>query len=280
LYRFLRALAAAGLVTHEAQQRFVLTARGAALRSDAPGQLCAEARVRLIESKGWGNLQMSVQTGKSAFRETLGSTYWEYREKHPEFAAAFNTLMTQQTDRQQALIVALYDFSRFHTVVDVGGGHGQLLSAILRANPGTHGILFDLPEVVEGAQGVLGQSDIRGRCTIAGGSFFDTVPMGGDAYVMKQTVHDWDDESARTILRVVRQAMESSGTLLLMERVLPEDRTLSLAEAIGDLNMLTCLDGKERTVSDFAVLFDATGFRLERVVPVDSNMSIIEGKCA
>ena len=281
LYRLLRALAAAGLVTQEPEQRFTLTARGAVLQSNAAGGLHAQVRVQLSETRwrSWGNLLTSVQTGRSAFRETFGMSGWEHQAQHPELAALFNEFMSRLTTLQQTAIVSAYDFSRFGTVVDVGGGHGELLGAILRANPSTRGILFDQPDVVAGAGGIREQADIRERCTVVGGSFFEAIPSGGDAYVLKSIIHDWDDESAHAILRTVRRAMETSGTLLLMDWVLPEDRALNLGEAIADLNMLVLLEGKERTASEFAALLDATGFRLERVVRTGSNISIVEGAC-
>jgi len=279
LYRLLRALAAAGFVTQEPGQRFALTARGAVLRPDAPGELAAQVRIQLSEPRWrpWGNLLASVRSGRSTFHDIFGMSDWEYQARHPELADHFNAFMSRRSTLQQAAIVAAYDFSRFGTVVDVGGGQGQLLAEILRANPGTRGILFDQPEVVRGADAILDTADLRGRCTIIGGSFLEAVPAGGDAYLLKSILHNWDDAPARDILRNVHDAMAPGGTLLLLERVLPEEQTLELGEAIADLTMLVILQGKERTEREFAALLDATGFRLERVVPTGADVGIVEG---
>jgi hypothetical protein len=280
LARLLRALTTLGVFAEVAPGVFGPTPRSQLLRAGVPGS--RRAMLMLSGSQlyaGWGQLLHAIQTGETTARRVYGMDAWEWRAQHPEMNAIFNDAMVEGSAGRVAALVAAYDFAPFGTVVDVGGGHGELLGAILRANPSTRGILFDQPDVVAGAGGIREQADIRERCTVVGGSFFEAIPSGGDAYVLKSIIHDWDDESAHAILRTVRRAMETSGTLLLMDWVLPEDRALNLGEAIADLNMLVLLEGKERTASEFAALLDATGFRLERVVRTGSNISIVEGAC-
>jgi hypothetical protein len=279
LHRLLRGLVAAEFLTQEPDGRFGLTASGQALRSDAPGGVQAQTRIQLHEARWrpWGDLVTSVRTGTSAMRRIFGMDEWEYLAHHPEVAERFNRFMSRNSMAQQDGILRAYDFSRFRTIVDVGGGHGQLLGAILRAYPSLHGILFDQPAVVAGAGAVLGELGVLDRCTVVGGSLLEAVPPGGDAYVLKLILHDWDDESARRILATVHRAMRPGDSLLVVERVLPEDRPMSTAEAISDLNMLIMLDGKERTSRQFDQLLESGGFRPQRIVPTSANVSVVEG---
>src|SRR5215203_1642334 len=168
LARLLRALAAAGFVTEGSDRRFALTARGAVLQADAPGELAAQVRTQLSEPRWrpWGNLLTSVRSGRSTFQDTFGMDVWDYQSRHPELAAHFNAFMTQRSLINQAALVAAYDFSRFGTIVDVGGGQGQLLAAVLHASPETHGILFDQPDVVRDVDGIFNAPDLHERCTV------------------------------------------------------------------------------------------------------------------
>jgi O-methyltransferase/methyltransferase family protein len=217
----------------------------------------------------WGGLKHSIMTGERAFDHVHGMRSWEYYKSHPEAAQRFDAAMHALTGGIATGIVTSYDFSRFPVVVDVGGGDGTLLAEIVRANPGVRGILFDRPDVIERA----GQPELEK----IGGDFLQKVPPGGDAYVMKSIIHDWADAEAIVILQRCREAMRDGACLLLVERVLPEVIGPADLEALlGDLNMLTGPGGLERTEAEFAELLRESGFRLEKVVPTGTVMSVLE----
>jgi hypothetical protein len=278
LHRFMRALEALGLVGAE-PAGYVLTPLGAALRSDVPERLDLFARYVGHDTRWrtWGHLLYSIRTGRAAFPDLFGMTSWEYGERHPDLSQLFNEMMTVGSKRRQAAILAAYDFSRLGVVVDVGGGHGQLLGATLQRYLDLRGVLSDQPHVIAGAAEVLASLDVEERVTTVGGSFFETVPPGGDAYILKAILHDWDDDPTIRILRTVHRAAEPGATLLVIERVLPEDGPPEVGAAIMDLHMLVQVQGKERTESEFRSLFERAGFRLTRVVSTTGDVSIIEG---
>ena len=175
-----------------------------------------------------------------------------------------------------AAVLAAYDFGRFATVVDVGGGHGTLLAAILGRYPHLGGVLFDQPQVVAGAAPVLERAGVAGRCRVAGGSFFAAVPAGGDAYLLKSILHDWDDDEAAAILRACRAAIGAGGTLLVIEREVGPPNEGPDGK-FSDLNMLVELGGRERTREEYGALLAAGGFRLVGVTPTAIGWGIIEG---
>jgi hypothetical protein len=270
LYRLLRALAGIGLLHEGEDRRFSLTPLGEPLRSDAPQPLGGWAAFigREHHWNAWGHLLHSVRTGENAMRHVLGESVWDYRAARPEEAELFDRAMTDLTRTSNRALVA-YDFGRFRVVVDVGGGRGALLTAILDANPDVRGVLFDQPHVVAGV-------DLGERCEIVAGSFFDAVPSGGDAYVLKAIVHDWEDEEALQILRVCRAAMSDDATLLVIEVELgapnePEGK-------LSDLNMLVGPGGRERTRKEYAELFAAAGFELASVTSTGGTHSVFEGR--
>ena len=209
-----------------------------------------------------------MRTGESPFRSVHGTDVWEYRAAHPEEDAIFNAAMTDIMRRANAHLLAAYDFGRFATVVDVGGGRGGFLTAILEAHPGMHGVLFDQPHVVEGA--ILGE-----RGEVVGGSFFDVVPPGADAYVMKAVLHDWEDDDALAILARCRAAIPDHGALLVVERDLGAPNENADAK-LSDLNMLIGAGGRERTRDEFAALFAAGGFALHSATPSAIGLSVFE----
>jgi len=226
----------------------------------------------------WGCLVDSIRTGEAAFSQVFGMSDWEYATTNPGFGELFDDWMSALSQRHEEVILAAYDFSRFDTLVDVGGGHGHLLGAILRATPRLSGVLFDQQHVLQRAVECLPEAHASGRCRAVGGSFFDAIPRGGDAYLLKSIIHDWDDEHALAILRNVHMAMPTGGTLVLIEQILPECQVLGVSQAIADLNMLVLMQGKERTRAEFSALLETAGFRLARVLSTDSEMSILEGK--
>jgi hypothetical protein len=277
LYRLLRALAGMGIFAEKDDGSFELTPMASALRSDVPMSL--RPYVLLLGDKSWwdpwGSLLDSVKTGEAAFNGMFGMGYSEYLEKHLDLAKVFNECMTSVSQAHNPSIVGSYGFSRFRKIVDVGGGHGSLLTAILKANPGVSGVLCDLPHVVNSIDKL--DVELSGRCEIIGGDFFQEVPGGGDAYVLKQIIHDWNDERSIMILDNCRKAMTGDGRVLVIEGVIEPGNTPSIFK-LFDLHMLvTAPGGKERTESEFRSLFNAAGFELSKIIPTPSSFCIIEG---
>jgi len=223
----------------------------------------------------WGNLLYSVQTGKPSVEKLRGMPFFEYVETDADLAEAFNNAMTAGSEFAIYSVLAAYDFTGFHTIVDVGGGHGRLLAMILAKAPDARGVLYDLPNVVDGAGPELKKTGVADRCEVVGGSFFDSVPEGGDAYLMKAIIHDWDDDDALRILRNIRAAIAPGGKLVLLESVLPERASADMGMLI-DLEMLIVVGGKERTRAEWTDLLGRAGFRLDRVVHTATPVSIVE----
>ncbi|MBV9560023.1 MAG: methyltransferase [Bradyrhizobium sp.] len=268
LYRLLRALAAVGVFREIADRRFVLTPMSDCLRSDSstPIGSWAEHVGNPYFWQAWGHLLHSVRTGENAFQDLHGIDVWQYRAEHAEANAIFNRAMTNMSRGGSEAVLSAYDFSGFAHIVDVGGGQGALLAAILSACPQARGTLFDQPRVVEGAEANLRERGVISRCNIVGGSFFDSVPEGGDAYLMRYVIHDWEDREAIAILKVCRRAMREPARLLLIERTVAPPNEIP-ATKFSDLNMLVVPGGRERTRDEFASLFEASGFALTRVAP-------------
>ena len=276
LQRVLRALASVGVFTEMSPGSFALTPLAELLRTETPGSMRALATMYAEEQyRAWGGLLHSVRTGEMAFDHQFGMGYFEYLAQHPEADRVFNDAMTGWTHQLVGAVVDVYDFSPFKTVVDVGGGYGTLLAAILRRYPGTRGILFEQPHVVASAEEHLAATGIADRCTFVGGDFFVAVPAGGDAYVLSQILHDWDDEHCVAILGQCRRAMADHGNLLVVELVLPPGNEPSLGKWL-DLHMLVLLGGRERTAAEYDTLFRAAGFNLARVVPTPPGPSVVE----
>jgi hypothetical protein len=275
LGRLLSALACAGVLRTVDGDHFELTEVGEGLRSDSDEPLGAWARFATTHPtwNTWGALLHSVRTGESAFAHVHGEPAWEYRSSHPDAAERFDSAMSDNTRRSNADLIDAYDFGRFGTIVDVGGGRGAFLAALLGRHPGMRGVLFDLPHVVQAPP------DLADRLTVVTGSFFDSVPPGGDAYVMKYILHDWDDEDALAILRACRQAMAPDTSVLVIERDLgrPGER---LESKVSDLNMLVSLGGRERTIDEYAALMERAGLHFVDATPIRSALHVIEGRAA
>ncbi|MQA86762.1 MAG: methyltransferase [Streptosporangiales bacterium] len=284
LHRLLRALACLGVVTEIEAGRFELTPEGAQLRSDTPESIRGLVMLFCGDEvwRAWGNLLHSVRTGGSAFEYVTGMPPFEFLAAHPEQSATFDAAMADHTRKVAPEIIAGYDFGRFSTIVDVGGGDGTLMAAILRAVPAARGILFDLPAGVEPAPTTLKSAGVADRCRVVAGSFFKSVPEGGDAYLLKSVIHDWDDDRAAAILRTCRSAMGPASSLQVIEPVLPP-RIESPAEITGlvmsDINMLVNTGGRERTEVEFRSLFAAAGLDVTAVVGpfAPSGYRVIEG---
>jgi hypothetical protein len=281
VFRLLRTLASRGIFVQQTDGRFALTPMADALRADAPmsvrGLVLFWGDHRHWEH--WSQLPYSVQTGKPAVDALRGKPMFDFLQGDPEFATIFNDGMTSVSDIEIGPVLAALDFTGAGTIVDVGGGHGGLLAAILRKWPQSRGILFDSESVVEGAPTVLASAGVAGRCSVVGGSFFESVPSGGDVYLLKHIVHDWDDATALQILRNVRAAMSSSAKLLIIETVVPDDNREHLSKLL-DLEMLVVATGRERTASQYAELLRAAGFRFTRVIATAGPASIVEAEAA
>ncbi|WP_197373580.1 methyltransferase [Mycolicibacterium baixiangningiae] len=281
VYRLMRALASRGVFAQRTDGSFALTRIGAALRSDTEGSL-RDAVLFIghpIRWADWGHLEHSVRTGQTAFADLHGSSFFDYLAHDPEFAEVFNRAMTANSSLADEVALAQYDFTGFRLIADVGGGHGSVLATILRSAPSARGVLFDLPAVVANAAPTFTAAGVADRVTIRGGSFMESVPEGADAYVVKNIIHDWQDEDAVRILRNIRTAVADGGKLVLLEMVLPE-RADSFLGLMVDLEMLVAVGGRERTRAEYANLLQRSGFRLTRVLDTVTPLSIIEAEPA
>jgi hypothetical protein len=274
LYRVLRALAGVEVFQELDGRRFALTELGDLLRTDAAGTMRYWSMLVGLPPwrDMWTDLLATVRTGEPAFHRVHGQGPFEYLRAHPEYAEVFDAAMTAISRQWVAAIVESYDFSGFGTVVDVGGGNGALLATVLAANPKTRGVLFDVPAAVAGAERLLAEAGVGDRCACVGGDFFDTVPAGGDAYLLSNIIHDWDDERSVRILTNCRTAMAPAGRVLLGEAVLPDEPQPSVAHW-ADLEMLL-VGGRQRTAAEFARLFDRAGLQFSRVVPAGAFSAV------
>lgn len=280
LRRLLRALTTIGICRERRDGSFEITPMGALLGTDAPGSLRSwtiwwGAHLWPV----WGRLLYSIRTGRSARKLLTGTDGFEHLQRDPEMAAVFNRALVELTHLACQGVVRTYDFSGLKRIVDVGGGYGELLAAILRANPAASGVLFDLPHALEGGRRHIEEAGLAGRCEFVAGDFFESVPAGGDAYVLKSVIHDWNDERGLLILRNCRRALAGGARLVLVERVLPDRLDTSTdhrAVVRSDLHMLVALAAKERTESEFRALLESAGFRVSRVLPIGATFSVIE----
>ena len=277
LHRVLRALASLGLLTEGAEGRFALTALGTALRSGAPGS--ARATVLTLGAPWFAHpleqLLYSVQTGKPAFDKIYGVPAFDWLGKHPDEASLFSETMVGFHGMEPPAVAAAYDFSGLRTIVDVGGATGNLLATILSRYPELRGILFDLPHVVRDAPALLRERHVMDRVRIESGSFFERVPAGADAYLLSHVIHDWSEEQCLAILGHCRRAMKAGNRLLIIEMVLPPGDTPHPGKLL-DIVMLSLPGGQERTEPEYRALLDRAGFRMARVVPTESAVSIVE----
>jgi hypothetical protein len=273
----LRALASAGVFAEDEEQRFHSTPLAATLQNDLPGSLRFIAMTELGEEHypAWEHALYSVQTGEIAFNHRFGMPVWEFFAANPENARIFDHAMAHLTTSVNEAILSSYDFSPFSKTVDVAGGHGSFLVGILKTIPAMQGILYDLPHVIEKAKQRISEDGLTDRCETIAGDIFQSVPEGGDAYVLKWIIHDWNDEQSLTILKNCRQAMAADGKLLLIESVIPPGNEPSFAKFM-DLNMLVMTGGRERTESQYRELLAAAGFELSRIVPTPSPFCVIE----
>ena len=276
LYRVLRAAASIGVFRLGTDERFSLTPLGETLRSGIPGSMREMAIMQT--SKGhwlpWGKLEDAVRTGQAQAVATLGCELFEHYATSPEEAAAFSGAMGNLSALVASEVAAYVDTSGLARAVDIGGAEGTLIAALLVKNPSLEGIVFDLPHVTATAEAKLAAQGLLGRCTVVPGDFFKSVPSA-DLYVLKQILHDWNDEQAATILQNCARSMTPRGRVAIVEMVIPDDRSPTPAQLM-DVNMLAILPGRERTQAEYTALLADAGLRFERLVPTHSPFQILE----
>lgn len=281
LHRLLRTLTSLELCIEREDGSFALGAMGSLLRTDTPDSL----RSRFLywgkyQWPIWANLLYSVKTGESARNLATGTDGFRHLERDAEAAEVFNRSRVELTRFVAAEVVRAYDFAGIRRIVDVGGGHGALVAAVLEAYPDMQGVLFDMQHAMEGARAHLANAGLAQRCECVAGSFFDSVPAGADAYMLKSVIHDWNDERSAVILRNCRRAIPKDGKLLLVERIMParlEATPRHHAIAQADLTMLLGPGGRERTEAEFRTLLESTGFTATRFIATALEYSIVEG---
>lgn len=280
LYRILRGAVHSGLLLEEAEKRFFLTPLGACLQSDRPDSFY---EIALLTGElfypAWQGLEQTMETGAIAFEHTFEQNFYHYLAQNPAIEARFQNFMAARTHRTVAEVVKHYDFSRFHTVIDVGGGDGSLLKAVLEANPHLQGILFDTPSTIykHDQSSPAEKSSVWSRCEAKSGDIFKRVPSGGDLYILSQVLHNWDDRQCIQALKNCYRAMRSDGRLLLLEQMMPEQARVQTPVIEMDLMMFVLFDGQERTSSEYETLLNAAGFQLKNCIPMKRfGMMLIE----
>ena len=280
LYRVMRALAGLGVFEETSGKCFRLTSVGELLKTEAPGSMRYFA-IQLGDpwsTASWEHFPQTLRTGQDSVSLTYGKNVFDFFAEQPDQAETFHRSMTGLSAGMTDAIVSAYDFSCICRLADVGGGHGMLLASVLDRYPAMQGVVFDLPEVVSGA---LSQPHCRRsayRMQVESGSFFERVPAGCDAYMMKFILHDWSDDHCRKILSCIRQQLPADGRVLICEQVVSNDSAISPAKLL-DLEMLAMtVGGRERTVNEFATLLTSVGLRLTRVFPTASLVCILEAR--
>jgi hypothetical protein len=277
LDRLMRALGGLGIFRENEHHQYELTTLGRCLVSGSPGALRARAILNGEEwYQAWGGLLDGVRTGKSPFPNLFGEPFFDYLAGRADTAATFNEAMASSTGGAAAAVVNAYDFTGCRTIVDVGGGTGAFLGAILRATPQARGILFDRPSVAAAAREAIAHTSIAGRCEVVGGDFLEAVPSGGDVYILSWIIHDWDDDRSVAILANCRRAMTRDARLLLIEQVVPTGNQPSLSK-LYDVHMLVLYSGgRERTLDEYRGLLTAAQLRLSKIIPTEVPRSVIE----
>jgi hypothetical protein len=271
--RLLRALVAVGVLAEPTPGRFALTPVGELLREDTPGSMRNLVLFFRTHMDPWARLGDNVRTGIDGFRLAKGRPVFEWFSDHPAEGGIFDAAMSAMTRGVARAVAGAYDFSGVRRLVDVGGGKGTLLMGLLAAHPHLGGVLADLPAVVERARAELGSDEVARRIDCQPTNFFESVPAGGDLYLLKTVLHDWDDERAVRILANVRRAIGDAATkLLIIERVMPPSGAPDPGGAFADLNMMVMCGGRERTEDDWRELLAATDFALARIVPLPASV--------
>jgi hypothetical protein len=278
LYRLLRANASVGVFTELEDGRFAQSPLSEPLRTNA--RPCVRNMAMMLTDdwhiRSWEQLPWCVETGQPASYKLNGMPMFDWMSQHPEKTVNFNNAMTDMSSGDAAAILQNYDFSHFEHIVDVAGGHGTLLAAILDQAPKLRGTLVEMPHVIQGARQAGTLDRFAKRCALEAGSMFESVPAGADAYIMKFIIHDWYDPECIRILGNCRKGIRPGGRLLVVDQVVPA-RNEPGPSKFMDLEMLVLPGGMERTEEEFRELFAASGFKLERIIPTPALQSIIEG---
>lgn len=279
LYRLLRALSSLGVFAETEDGRFSLTPLAQCLRSDAPDSMRNGARMSGMPLfwRSWQELLHCIKTGETGLQQAWGlSNPFEYFRDHPEEGAVFDGAMTEFSRNTGPSFAEAYDFGKFSKIIDAGGGHGALLISILRRYPRPRGVLFDLPQVVRGAQAAIAAAGLGDRCKVVAGDLFESVPSSADAYVMKSIIHGFTNDRALVILGNIRRSIRPDGRLLLVDHVIPPGNAASPGK-LSDLQMLVMAGGRERTSEEFRDLLAQACFKLGGIYPAAAPQSIIEG---
>lgn len=280
LFRLLRALASIGVFRETSPQTFENTPESELLRGDVPGTQRPLALMMGEEHyHAWGRLLFSVQTGRGSFQEIYGEPIFQFLATRPEPAATFDAAMTAIHGRETAAMLDAFDFSRFGTLCDVGGGNGSLLIKTLERTPGLKGMLYDLPHVVERARPNFAAAGVSDRVQVSGGDFFAEIPAGADAYLLRHIIHDWDDAKATLILQNIARVLRPEGRVLLVESVVPPGNEPSFTKWL-DLTMLVIPEGKERTEPEYRALLAGAGLELVGITPTASEIGVLEARRA
>jgi ubiquinone/menaquinone biosynthesis C-methylase UbiE len=276
----LRALASIGIFAEQPDRSFQLTPLADCLRSDHASMIRSLAVMLGEEHYAcYGRLIDAVRDGEIVFDKIFGKPVFAYLAEHPEQARTFDEAMVGVHGQETAAMLAAYDFSGFGTLADVGGGNGSLLAAVLQKHAALKGMLVDRPDVIVRARERLTAAGVVDRCQLVGGDFFQAIPSGADAYLMRHIIHDWDDEKATLILKNIRKILPAHGRVLLVEGIVEPGNVPSFIKSL-DLTMLIMPGGKERTAAEYEQLFAAAGLRLARIVPTDSDVNVIEAVAA
>jgi hypothetical protein len=277
MHRFLRSLTGIGLLASAGNGSFRLTDLGAALKDGAPGasRSAVIALIGDMVKPAWREFDHGLFTGDTGFEKAHGMRLFEYLQNNPGMARFFSETMVGFHGREPPAVAEAYDFSGIGSLVDVGGASGNMLGHVLSRHPGVKGVLYDLPHVVADAPSLLEAHGVSDRVEILSGSFFESVPAGHDAYLLSHIIHDWDDGENATILKNVREAMKRDGKLLIVEMVLPEGDEPHMGKML-DMMMMLVPGGEERTAAEYAELLEPNGFRVTRVVPTNSAVSVVE----
>jgi O-methyltransferase domain/Dimerisation domain len=277
LFRLMRALTSVGIFQQNEDGSYSNSPSSEFLRSDHPESL-SNIIYMMGDKEHWhshGNLLHSVKTGQTAFDHTFGMPFFPYIQQNPQVAEIFDNGMTSFSQGIARAIAGTYDFSGAETIADIGGGHGILLSTILRANPSAKGVLFDQPQVVAGSGDLLENAGVSDRVEVVGGNFFEEIPVAADVYLMKHIIHDWNDEESLSILSNLAKSVQAGAKLLLIESVIEAENVPSMSKVM-DLNMLAMTSGRERTAAEYSDLFEKTGFQLTNIIPTPSPTQIVE----
>lgn len=276
LYRIMRTLASYGLFAEDHDHRFRLTPLGSLLQTGIPGSMRSMAIWNgELPYRAWGAVMHTLETGQPALKHALGMKLFDYLSQDPESRRVFDEAMTGLSVQVSQAVVSAYDFSGIKRIVDVGGGQGSLVAAILAAHEQMNAVLFDLPPAVENARKQIDAAGLASRCEVVGGDFFEHVPAGADCYILASVIHDWDDEHSLRILQQCREAMDRGSRLLLVECVIRDSSEPRFSKLL-DLQMLVVTGGRERTETQFKELLTAAGFRVSSVIQTTAPECVIE----